>query len=257
MNDLNNKTNEESHIYIENLVYSIKDIFDDRMSLSRLVNDIYECLIADGYKDNQIYNGRVDKRIFKYLFNQYFGVKFNEKYKDAFNKVFRSVYNVYQERERYARGNSSDPFYMTSSPQEKSFTTFVILCHELMSGVTLDELTRYSYDDYVFNFINNERVKSKSVSDKEVRRARREQKDINLDSLDDIRRAVIIGAILFGFAALGKAEYEIKEAHKEKHNNKPKHEAVVKNSPNYNTIYVNGMNARYNAIDNEIILGGS
>ncbi len=253
---LEKEAREEALKNINLILNGIKPILAPNISLPRLANDIREVLLFEGYKDYHINKGLCDKAIYRMLYNQELGVKFNDEYKVAYEKMLNTVDKINKENLLEEKDTTSKYYQYHSDPKVKRYVAFEVLARALSNGVTIDEIKNESLYGYTSNCINDDRIREESISKKEQRRSEREKMSYHAPDSETVKRAIIVGAIIFGIMAVSKADYEIKQQKKREENNKPSYSSSIKNMRSEHDLVNIGANQYYNYESNEIVLGG-
>lgn len=202
------KKGNESKEYISSLLSKINSIFKKGTNYSKLTNDIYDSLLFDGYKDDQIVSGKSNKTILSYLRNKYFDIEYNDNFSSIFSYSKERTNAVFRENEKHKNiSNIEKYFYETySNIGDIAFRTALGLCSQ---GYSYEQIKNsQSIDNYIQSNINSEISRIMSIRNEELKQIRKQTKVVDIEELkQDFKKKAIAFAIAFGIFAADNIIY--------------------------------------------------
>lgn len=248
-NAVDEQAKNDAKKYVEQFIRSLNAFFEGDFDLKTYANNLYELLNYEGFDDYKIRSSKCDRKLYEYISRGELKPKFSKAYLNAFSYVNERVSKIYDIEIANARKNeeTGSPFYkFYIDPNGKRIMTTEIISKAMFSNVSDEEL-----DNFIVDYINNERIKSFSVAKKQEMISDIEvvltHKPI---PADDIKKFAIALAILFGICWISKLSYEAKNNQEQEKTNKPKYSYQASHTSSSSDHY-----ALYDLEKNEYVIG--
>ena len=247
--------------YIFKDLKGISYIFKEGLNLGQLSKNIKDSLVFEGYKEEDILEGKCDEVIIDYLAKGYFDVRYTEDFKNMRVAVSNMVVTYFNHRKkdaRYYTNRDNFEYIYFNSRSVLNNVIFKLTMSFLDNKVNPRKLNTSSPEmEVVYNYvqkdmirINSTRVKYKPETELEKwRKLSREEKQ---ERLQRAKKAAIVFAIIFGLMAVENLIYN--SIHNKGNKQERSRYNLETNAYDIDRVSHNIEHLRYNPGDNTVIL---
>ena len=222
------KKEDESKKYIRTFLGKIKGIFKDGTDFNSLTNDVYESLLFDGYKDDEIVSEKADKTIINYIRNRYFDIEYTNEFNELFKYSKERTNQVFRKTEKNGEISQVEKSYF-SGYSNLGTTAFKVALGLSIQGYDAKKAsTSNIVDGYIQNCINSDIARINSIRSKQEKQLRKETRaKVVEDIKTDFKKKAIAFAIAFGIFAADNIIYNAFHNDKKEDTNKTKKEPTT------------------------------
>lgn len=219
--DERSKFESESIKYISAYLKRFEGVLADNTNYKALTRDVYESLLFDGYKDNEIVSGKANREIVNYIRNRYFELQYSKEFDALFKFCKEKTNEVFRENEKDSNLTPVESNYY-SAYKSLSEMAFRVALSLTMQNVSLEEAKK---TDKMYEFIDRniqaEISRIQSVRKNELKQIRKQTKVIDFsEAKKDFKKKAVAFAIAFGIFAADNIVYNWIHNDKKENNNK-------------------------------------
>ncbi len=247
--------------YIFKDLKKLSYIFKEGLNLGALSKNIRDSLNFDGYKDEEIIEGKCDQIIIEYLAKGYFDVRYTEEFKNmrvAVSNLVVSLFNYKKKDARYYSNKDNFEYKYFSSTTNMQNAIFCLTIAFIDNHVNPRKLTSSSPEmEVIQNYIQKDMIRVNSIQPKykpmtEEERLKKVAREIQEEKKEKARRAAIILAIIFALVAVENMIYN--SIHNKESKQAESRYSIETNSYDIDRVSAKIQNLRYSPSDNEAII---
>ena len=192
--------NTVAYQYVKNKIKDFYSTFDGKVSLDKILEDIYNTLLYDKYSEKSISNGYADNKIIEYITDNYFNIKYNYEFKEIYDFVREKTYTIFQEEKALNKNN----LYYYDSFKERNIVSFIVSNYIFSNNINLEDIyingnLKSIIKSEIFKRLSELESISEEISFKTTIEKSKYKKTI---SYDDFKAAVLIALAGLGILAV-------------------------------------------------------
>ena len=251
-----NEEREKAIKHIEEIVNELSYIFDPSMNLKQYAKDIYDLLIYFGYNNYKINNLKCDNEIYRIIYDREIKyTKFVSEYNNIKVYVLNCIKHIYDENAIMDKKYSDIDYLYYDNPEYRNKMASIIIMQAIRLGYSFEDILHGKLNDEIYNTLYRDRVKNKSVSNKNDRIRALEALRSKPMSSEEIKAAIIAIIAFFAIVGISTKVYNDKKAAEENRNNRRNHKTTsVSHVPSHKNLVSQMESYDYDFENNEFII---